>query len=89
MHVNEARSKSHATLDIEGVPVCRLKANHTASHERVSLMTAVTSNAAAASSPRKMPLELLAKARSKRRTAKLRVPEDLNISVQWSLKGSY
>ena len=36
-----------------------------------------------------MPLELLAKVRSKRRTAKLRIPEDLNMSVQWSEKGSY
>ena len=52
-------------------------------------MTAVTSNAAAASSPRKLPLELLAKARSKRRTDKLTIPADLNISVQWSEKGSY
>ena len=89
LHFNEAGSKNHGTLDIAGVPKCRLKANHAASRERVSLMTAVTSNAAAASSPRKLPLELLAKARSKRRTGRLTIPADLNISVQWSEKGSY
>ena len=56
-------------------------------------MTAVTSSAAAASSPRKLPLELLAKSSCKKgtppRIAKLRIPNDLNVSVQWSEKGSY
>ena len=89
LHFNEAGSKNHGTLDLAGVPVCRLKTNHAASRERVSIMTAVTSNAAAASSPMKLPLELLAKARSSHRTSKLTIPADLNISVQWSEKGSY
>ena len=63
LHFNEAGSKNHATLDIEGVPCCRLKENHAASRERVSLMTSVTSNPEAASLPRCLPLEFLAKAK--------------------------
>ena len=89
IHFNEAGSKNLGTLDIEGVPCCRLKANHAASRERVSLMTAVTSNPGAASLPVGLPLELLAKARSSRRTAKLEIPAGTNVSVQWSEKGSY
>ena len=89
LHFNEAGSKNHPTLDIEGVPVCRLKANHAASRERVSLMTSVTSNRDAASAPMRLPLELLAKAKTSKRTAKLKIPEGLNVSVQWSEKGSY
>ena len=34
LHFNEAGSKNHGTLDIAGVPVCRLKANHAASREK-------------------------------------------------------
>ena len=35
LHFNEAGSENHGTLDIAGVPVCRLKADHAASRERV------------------------------------------------------
>ena len=52
-------------------------------------MTSVTSSPAAASSAANMPLELLCKAKSRRRTAALVVPPNMAVSLAWSEKGSY
>jgi hypothetical protein len=89
IHFNESGSKNVSTLEIAGAPSVRLKQNHAATRERVSLMTVVTSSPLAASQPRRLPLELLFKAKSARRTRHLDLPDDLNVSVQWAEKGSY
>ena len=88
LHFNEAGSKCIGTLEIAGAPVVRLKDNHSASRERVSLMTSVTSCPESASGAL-LPLELLCKAKSNRRTRGLGRPEDLRLSVQYADKGSY
>ena len=89
VHFNESGSKNVRTLEIVGAPAVRLKQNHAATRERVSLMTCVSSDQRAAVQPRRLPLELLFKARSPKRIRSLRVPPDLNISLQWADKGSY
>ena len=89
IHFNEAGSKNVRTLELVGAPAVRLKQNHANTRERASWMTTVTSNKEAASQPRFLPSELLYKARSAARTRKLRLPADVNISVQWATKGSY
>ena len=89
LHFNENGSKATRTLEIEGAPSVRLKENHAATRERCSLMTMVTSSPAMASSPALVPVEVLFKAQSPKRTRSLVVPLDLRFTVQWAPKGSY
>ena len=91
LHFNEGGSKRLGTLEVSGAPAVRLKENHTHTHtrERVTLMTTTTSNPDAASSFRFMPLELLCKAKSPRRTRDLVVPRGMRMSFAWAPKGSY
>jgi hypothetical protein len=89
LHFNESGSKAKATLELQGAPSVKLKENHSATRERVSIMTTVSSNPTAASQPRRLPIEALFKAKSEKRTRKLEVPKDLNMSVQWAVKGAY
>ena len=89
VHFNEAGSKGVGTLEIQGAPAVRLKENHAATRERVSVMTSVTSNPLAASSPTLMPLELLCKAKTNFRTRSVECPRGLKFSLAWAEKGSY
>jgi hypothetical protein len=89
LHFNESGSKAMATLELQGAPSVRLKENHSATRERVSVMTTVSSCPKAASQPRKLPIEVLFKAKSEKRTRNLKKPEDINMSLQWAAKGSY
>ena len=91
IHFNEVGSGSIGTLEIQGASAVKLKHNHAASRERVSIMTCVTSNRALATSAKRPPMELLFKAKSARRTAALTkmLPSNTNVSVQWTEKGSY
>jgi hypothetical protein len=89
LHFNESGSKACRTLEIVGAPAVRLKENHAATRERASLMTSVSSDPLEAASPANMPLEILFRAQSSRRTASLVAPADLKFSVQWAVKGSY
>ena len=57
-HMNECGSKAIGTLEIQGAPVVRLKENHAATRQRVSVMTTVTSCRAAALQPRQLPIEV-------------------------------
>ena len=88
IHFNESGSKAVRTLEIAGAPAVRLKQNHAATRERVSVMTMVTSSRLDASAAR-LPVELVFKAKSYKRTQKLVLPGDVRMSVQWALKGSY
>ena len=89
LHFNEAGSKCIRTLEIAGAPAVRLKENHAATRERCSLMTMVTSDRRAASSPANIPIELMFKAKSSRRIRALQPPDDLRFSLAWAEKGSY
>jgi hypothetical protein len=89
IHFNESGSKNSYTLDFAGVPAVKLKQNHSATRERVSVMTCVSSSQAAALQARKLPIEALFRAKSEKRTRKLKAPKDMNLSLQWALKGSY
>ena len=89
LHFNEAGSKNVRTLEIAGAPCVQLKQNHAATRERCTIMTSVSSNPAAASMPARMPVEIMFKAKSARRTSKLVPPPDLRVSICWSVKGSY
>jgi hypothetical protein len=89
IHFNESGSKNSYTLEMAGVPSVKLKQNHAATRERVSVMTCVSSSQAAALQPRKLPIEALFKAQSEKRTRNLKAPKDMNLSLQWAEKGSY
>lgn len=89
IHFNEGGSKGVRTLELQGAPEVRLKQNHQATRERVSLMTLVTSNPAEATRPAELPLEILFKAQSQKRTRRLKAPKDLKVSLAWASKGSY
>jgi hypothetical protein len=89
IHFNESGSKNSYTLEMLGAPSVKLKQNHAATRERVSIMTCVSSSEAAASQLRKLPVEALFKAKSEKRTRNLKTPKDMNFSLQWAEKGSY
>jgi hypothetical protein len=89
IHFNESGSKNVRTLEFEGAPAVSLKENHAATRERLSVMTMVTSNEGVATCPRRPPLEMLFKARSKRRTGNIAANPHTNCTVQWAEKGSY
>ena len=89
IHFNEAGSKGTRTLELQGAPEVRLKQNHNATRERVSLMTVVTSNPEEARSPANMPLEIMFKAQSEKIIRNLETPRNLKVSIAWAPKGSY
>ena len=93
VHMNETGSKCARTLEIAGAPAVPLKADHAATRARVSFMTTVTDDPAAATQPRRLPLEMLVKGKTPRNRSKvlqrLRLPRDLNVSVNVGPKGSY
>ena len=60
VHFNEAGSKNCRTLEIVGAPVVRLKQNHAATRERVSVLTCVTSCVAAAEQEKRLPVAIAA-----------------------------
>jgi hypothetical protein len=56
LHFNESGSKNVRTLDIAGAPSVALKQNHSATRERVSVMTFTTSNLAVIQQPKGLPV---------------------------------
>ena len=89
IHMNEAGSKGVGTLEVAGAASVRLKENHAQTRERLSLMTAVTSNPAAAATAAFMPFEMLCKGKTNRAIRKLNIPGGMRVSLQSSEKGSY
>ncbi len=55
LHFNESGSKNCRTLEIAGAPSVKLKENHSATRERVSVMTLVTPNLASIQHPSDFP----------------------------------
>lgn len=91
IHFNEAGSKGIGTLEICGQCSVKLKHNHSASRERASVMTCVTSNRPLATSARKPPICILFKAKTAKGIDKLRnsLPKETNFSLMHSAKGSF
>ena len=89
LHMNEGGSKNIGTLEVAGAETVALKQNHAQTRERVSLMTSVSSCPAVAASGASMPLELLFRAKSNKRTRSLTIPPGMRVSVQYCEKGSY
>ena len=89
LYLVEAGSKCIGTLEIAGALSVKLKSNHAASRERVSIMTWVTSNKHFATCSKRPPIELLFKAKSSRRTASLICPDGTSVAVTWAPLGSY
>lgn len=56
LHFNEGGSKCVRTLELAGAPSVRLKENHAATRERVSVMTTTSSNQAAIDQPGGLPV---------------------------------
>jgi hypothetical protein len=56
LHFNESGSKNLRTLEIAGAPSVKLKQNHSATRERVSVMTFTTSNLAVIQQPKGLPV---------------------------------
>ena len=56
LHFNESGSKNVRTLELVGAPSVKLKENHAATRERVSVMTLVSSNLAAINQPLGLPV---------------------------------
>ncbi len=52
-------------------------------------MTCVTSDSDAARQPGFLPVEVLCRAKSARRTRSLVLPQNTRVSVRWAVKGSY
>ena len=89
LHFNESGSKNTGSLELVGAPCVKLKQNHAATRERATVMTTVSSSPLALGQPKRLPLEVLFRAKTNRRTRHLSLPEDLNLSVAWAEKGSY
>ena len=89
LHFNEGGSKCIGTLEIAGAKEVRLKENHAATRQRVSLMTSVTSDPMVARSFANMPLEILFKAKTDWKCRGLRPEPGMKFSFAWSDKGSY
>ena len=87
-HMNESGSKSVGTLEIQGAPAVRLKENHAATRQRVSVMTTVTSCRAAALQPRQLPIEVCV-AGTSRKLRGVAIPKGVNMTIIASPKGSY
>ena len=87
-HMNECGSKAVGTLEIQGAPVVRLKENHAATRQRVSVMTTVTSCRAVALQPRQLPIEVCV-AGTSRKLKNVAIPKGVNMTIIASPKGSY
>ena len=89
VHMNESGSKAVKTLEFEGAPSVALRTNHSASRERVTIMTSAFSCWRMASASRKPPIAACIKARSPAIAAGIRLPKYTNFSLDWTQSASY
>lgn len=89
LHMNEGGSKNTGSLDIKGAPEVRLKENHAATRQRLSLMTGVTSSFEEASRLGGPPLEVCFKGMTDKVLRGLELRRDMQISLAFGPKGSY
>ena len=89
VHFNESGSKGTRSLELVGCPAVKLKQNHAATRERVSVMTLVTSCPQEAAAASNLLVEILFRAKTNKRTKALVAPKDLRVSFAYAEKGSY
>ena len=89
VYMNECGSRKEGTLDIMGAPEVVLKENTALTRARVSVLTCVSSWTASASQPGGLPIEVMFKGKTKRVLSKIVPPADANVSLAFSVKGSY
>ena len=81
LHMNEGGSKNTGTLDIKGAPEVRLKENHAATRQRLSLMTGVTSSEEEATLIGGPPLEVLFKGMTDAVLKQVELDPNVDVSV--------
>ena len=89
VHMNESGSKAVKTLEFEGAPSVALRTNHSASRERVTIMTSAFSCWKLALATRKPPIAACIKAKSKARASAVNLPAYTNMSLDWTASASY
>ena len=89
IHVNESASKAVKTLEHEGAPFVALPTNHSASRDRLTLMTCGVSSEMLAGDSRCPPIAACIKATSLDRADAIRLPEHTNFSIDWTTSGPY
>ena len=89
IYMNECGSRKEGTLEISGAPEVVLKENTALTRARVSVLTRVSSWTASALQPGGLPIEVMFKGKTKRVLSKIVPPVDANISLAFSVKGSY
>ena len=89
LHMNEGGSKNTGSLDIKGAPEVRLKENHAATRQRLSLMTGVTSSTEEAARPGGPPLEICFKGMTDKILRGVELRPGMQTSLAFSPKGSY
>ena len=89
IHMNESGSKAVKTLEFEGAPSVALRTNHSASRERVTIMTCAVSSTVLAMAARKPPIAACIKAESAARAKAVILPAYTNFSLDWTTSGSY
>ena len=89
IHFNETGSKECKTLHYEGAPYCALRTNHSASRDRLSMMTMVTTWRELCRCPNGPPVALCVRAKSAQALEGIKLPERFRMSLDWSLSGSY
>ena len=89
VHMNESGSKAVKTLEFEGAPSVALRTNHSASRERVTIMTSAFSCWKLAAASNKPPIAACIKAKSKARASKVVLPKHTNMSLDWTPSASY
>jgi hypothetical protein len=80
IHMNELGSKNTGMLTLRGAPEVPLKENHSASRQRVSLMTTVVSDAELLADMGVPPLQILFKGETARVLKNIELPPGMKLS---------
>ena len=93
LYMNQSGSKDSKTLDARGAPITALKEAHAQTRGRISILTCTADSEDVADQEGGLPIEIMFKGKTKRTLkeagAELRVPAVSNISLAYSIKGSY
>jgi len=89
LQMNEAGSRNTRTLALKGAPEVCLKENCSATRQRLSVLTCVSDDAAAASQPGGLPWQCCFKGQTKRTIRHVKASAEHNVGIDFSPKGSY
>ena len=93
LYLNQAGSKDAKTLDARGAPVTAIKEAHEQTRGRISILTCCADDEDVADQAGGLPIEIMFKGKTNRTLNEagvpLRAPAVSNISLAYSIKGSY